>query len=289
MILNKYAVLLIYICVIVLSLGCVTKTEGDDSGSDCDCARGKCAQAQKAASIYHTPEKTTEAAVIEGRLKKGMENLEKARGERDEKKQDVSRTEKTTLDLYNTMGLEDDMSFETFNRAMTGYRTYPYKKKNIITIVDYTKPSTRDRLFIIDLEKPELRYKTLVAHAKNTGQNFAEKFSNSDESKKNSPGFYATAETYYGKHGYSLRLDGQEPGINDNARRRAIVVHGADYVSKKFIKTHGRLGRSWGCPAVPIELSKEIIDTIKNGTCFYIHTKDKSYLRQSSIPGNQKP
>lgn len=195
----------------------------------------------------------------------------------------ISLSDKDAMNLYLTIELEDDIDFETFKRALTGYETYPCEKKEIITIIDFTKPSTEERLFIIDLEEKELLCKTLVAHGKNSGLNLAADFSNMGSSLKSSPGFYATAETYFGKHGYSLRLDGLEAGINDNARKRAIVMHGANYVSKGFIKAHNRLGRSWGCPAVPSELSKEIIDIIKGGSCLYIHANDENYLGQSVI------
>ncbi|MCD4731869.1 MAG: murein L,D-transpeptidase catalytic domain family protein [Bacteroidales bacterium] len=187
------------------------------------------------------------------------------------------------LNLYQKIELDDDIDFETFKRALAGYEIYSCANKEIITIIDYTKPSTEERLFIINLEKKKLLYKTLVAHGKNTGLNLAVDFSNKGSSLKSSPGFYSTAETYVGKHGYSLRLDGLEAGINDNARKRAIVIHGANYVSKGFIKAHNRLGRSWGCPAVPCELSKEIIDIIKGGSCLYIHANDENYFGQSVI------
>lgn len=95
-----------------------------------------------------------------------------------------------------------------------------------------------------------------------------------------SPGFYRTAETYYGKHGYSLKLDGLEEGVNDHARERLIVIHGADYVSTDFINKHGRIGRSWGCPALPLHLTKEVIDLIKEGSCLFIYTDDEIELEQ---------
>lgn len=185
--------------------------------------------------------------------------------------------------LYQQIELEDDFAFETFKRALAGFEIYTTSKKDIITIIDYTKPSTEERLFVISLEEKKLVYKTLVAHGKNTGLNLAVNFSNAGSSLKSSPGFYTTAETYHGKHGYSLRLDGLEKGINDNARNRAIVMHGANYVSKDFIKTHKRLGRSWGCPAVPVKLSNEIIECIKGGSCLYIHVNDEEYLEQTNI------
>lgn len=196
----------------------------------------------------------------------------------------ITMSDVTVLNLYKQIELEDDITFETFKRALSGYEVYSCTNNKIITIIDYTKPSTEERLFIINLEKKKLLYKTLVAHGKNTGLNLAVDFSNTASSLQSSPGFYATAETYHGKHGYSLRLDGLEAGINDNARQRAIVIHGANYVSTSFIKAHNRLGRSWGCPAVPTQLSKEMIDVIKGGSFLYIHVNDKEYLDHSIIP-----
>jgi len=134
---------------------------------------------------------------------------------------------------------------------------------------------------VIDLERKVLLYKCYVAHGKNTGDNYANSFSNQSGSSESSLGFFITAETYFGKNGYSLSLDGIETGINDNARKRSIVIHGADYVSIEFINKYGRLGRSWGCPALPVGLSKEIIDCIANGSCLFIYGNDDEYLRKS--------
>jgi hypothetical protein len=137
-------------------------------------------------------------------------------------------------------------------------------------------------MFVIDLEKEKLLYHILVAHGKNSGVHYAEDFSNKNRSLMSSPGFYSTAETYFGKHGYSLRLDGLEEGINDHARERLIVIHGAYYVSEDFIRKYDRIGRSWGCPALPLYLTKEVINLIKEGSCLYIYTDDESYLKHSS-------
>ena len=128
---------------------------------------------------------------------------------------------------------------------------------------------------MLDLVEVKVLYHCLVSHGKNSGELMAENFSNNPGSYTSSPGFYTTGETYFGKHGFSLRLDGIENGINDKARERAIVIHGADYVSPDFVKKYGRLGRSLGCPAVPEELSKEIIETIKDGTCLFVYDEDE--------------
>ena len=167
------------------------------------------------------------------------------------------------------------VSFEVFNTAITGLNQIKAPvKKNLITIIDFSKPSTENRFFVIDIESRHLLYSCLVAHGKNSGENYADSFSNEPESLKSSLGFFLTAETYNGAHGYSLCIDGLEKGINDNAREREIVIHGADYVSYEFIKKYGRLGRSWGCPALPAELLKSIIDKISGGTCLFIYGKD---------------
>jgi hypothetical protein len=184
---------------------------------------------------------------------------------------------------YISCGLEGKLDFEIFQNVMEGLEEMEYKNEEIVTIIDFSKPSTEKRLFIIDLKEQKILHHTLVAHGKNTGQNEAVKFSNVRGSNSSSLGLYRTAESYQGKHGYSLRLDGLEKGFNDNARTRAVVMHSAAYVSEEFIDTYGRLGRSFGCPAVPAELSKEIIDLIKGGTCLYIYAKNSYYLENSIL------
>ena len=184
---------------------------------------------------------------------------------------------------YSNCGLEGKLDFEIFQNAMESLDQMEYGNEDILTIIDFSKPSTEKRLFILDLEKQELLYHTYVAHGKNTGVNMATKFSNNKGSNQSSLGLYRTGESYQGKHGYSLRLDGLEQGFNDNARSRAVVMHSASYVSEDFIKRHGRLGRSWGCPAVPVEFSKEIIDLIKGGSCLYIYANDLNYIENSIL------
>lgn len=163
---------------------------------------------------------------------------------------------------------------ESFSEALKGYYSLKDKgliQKEILTIVDFSLSSNSKRLWVINIQTGEVLFNSLVAHGRNTGEEFASTFSNSSESYKSSLGFYATGEIYSGKHGMSLRLDGLEKGVNDNARARGVVMHAADYVSEEFIKNNQRLGRSQGCPAVPVELSKEIITTIQNKSCFFIY------------------
>jgi L,D-transpeptidase catalytic domain len=207
-----------------------------------------------------------------------------------------------TLTLTNSLAKEDSdinklwidcrlsgvVPFDVFNTAILGYRKIDnIRKKGILTIIDFSKPSTEKRFYVIDLENKRLIYRCLVAHGKNSGDIYAKDFSNKLESLKSSLGFYLTGETYMGDHGYSLRLVGLEKGINDNARVREIVIHGAEYVSEDFIRKYGRPGRSWGCPALPPELSKEIIDKISNGSCLFIYGDDNFY-RENSVFLNRK-
>jgi hypothetical protein len=186
--------------------------------------------------------------------------------------------------LWKDCKLEEIVSLHIFKLAMIGYNQIEQiKDKNIITIIDYTKPSTEKRFYVINLKRKVLLYQCYVAHGKNSGDNYAKSFSNQSGSLESCLGFFITAEIYSGEHGYSLRLDGIEKGTNDNARIRSIVIHGADYVSQEFIKKYGRLGRSWGCPALPNELSKEIIDGIANGSCLFIYGNDKEYFKNSKF------
>jgi len=185
--------------------------------------------------------------------------------------------------IWSESTFKEMISIDIFIKAMKGYYEYDSFKKGIISIIDYTKPSTEKRFYVIDLENKTLLFNTLIAHGKNTGNNFAVEFSNKQNSLKSSIGFFKTGKTYFGKHGFSLRLDGLEKGFNDNARKRAVVIHGAKYVSSSFVKTYGRLGRSWGCPALPLAKSKQIIKTIANGTCLFVFGNDQEYLRSSSL------
>ncbi|MGG9964271.1 murein L,D-transpeptidase catalytic domain family protein [Ferruginibacter sp. SUN106] len=179
------------------------------------------------------------------------------------------------------------ISQEAFSEAMKGY-TYLQEKKllnntNVLTIVDYSKPSSQKRLFVLDMTEGKILFNTLVAHGRNSGLEYATNFSNAEESHKTSLGFFITMNTYTGNNGYSLKLQGCEKGINDKALERAIVVHGAEYADENFLHNNGYLGRSYGCPAVPEKLSKKIIDTIKNGSCMFLYHPTKKYSTASKI------
>ncbi len=187
----------------------------------------------------------------------------------------------------NTENASELPASDLLQTALSGYellkKEHTINRPEVITIIDFSLPSNQERLWVLDLVEAKVLYRCLVSHGRNTGNVMAENFSNKPGSYTSSPGFYTTGETYFGKHGFSLRLDGIENGINDKARERAIVIHGADYVSPEFIEQYGRLGRSLGCPAVPEELSKEIIETIKDGTCLFVYTPTESYLSKSTV------
>jgi hypothetical protein len=156
-------------------------------------------------------------------------------------------------------------------------------KRNILSVIDYSLPSTEPRLWVFDLEKRELLFRELVAHGVNTGENMATRFSNVEGSRQSSLGLFLTDKTYIGRNGYSLKLHGLEEGINHRALERTIVLHGAWYVSEAFRREHGRLGRSWGCPAVKKEVAKPLIDTIKDGSLLFVYYPDEEWLSSSDF------
>lgn len=189
---------------------------------------------------------------------------------------------------YENMHLDDmGLSKEAYEYGMKGFnhlvQTGRLSKENIISIADFSKPSSQKRLFVIDLNNHKVLFNTYVAHGVNSGREYANQFSNIPESNKSSLGFYETKNTYLGGNGYSLKLIGLEKGINDNAEKRDIVIHGAEYVDESLIRSQGYIGRSWGCPALPEKLHKQIIDKIKNGSCLFIYGPNSSYLKKSRI------
>ena len=185
--------------------------------------------------------------------------------------------------IYEQMNLKGLIDFNAFEAAYVGYKKLNNNKNNLLTIIDFNLPSTEKRMYVLDLSKKEVLYVTHVAHGRNSGGNYATSFSNKNGSYQSSLGFYRTAETYNGGNGYSLRLDGLEKGINDLARPRAVVIHGADYCNENFIKSTGRLGRSFGCPALPQELNKPIINTIKDGSLIFIYADMPEYHASTKL------
>ena len=187
----------------------------------------------------------------------------------------ISR-EKEISHVYDSLHLDKKgLTQPAFDYAISSYTMLKKKglldNDSIITIVDFDQPSYQKRMYIIDIKHYKILFNTWTAHGKNTGTVVAKNFSNTPESLKSSLGAFVTEETYIGKHGYSLRLVGLEK-CNSSAYQRAIVVHGASYVSQKMINNQGYIGRSFGCPAVPDELSKPIINKIKGGSCFFIYS-----------------
>ena len=150
-----------------------------------------------------------------------------------------------------------------------------------LTVIDYSLPSTEPRLWVFDLATGELLFKELVAHGRNTGENLATKFSNQMDSHQTSIGLFVTDDTYVGSNGYSLRLDGLDAGFNDRARDRAIVMHGAPYVNQETAAKQGRIGRSWGCPALRTAIASKVIDTIRGGSVIFSYYPDQEWLQTS--------
>lgn len=150
-----------------------------------------------------------------------------------------------------------------------------------LAVIDYTRPSTEERLWVFDLVRGTLLHEEHVAHGRGSGDGMATRFSNVEGSYQSSLGLFATAETYVGGNGYSLRMDGLEPGINDAARERLLVMHGADYVDSAQARRQGRLGRSWGCPALRPEVTREVIDHLKNGQLLFAYARDAAWLEGS--------
>lgn len=190
--------------------------------------------------------------------------------------------------MYNAMNLKAiGLNYDVFYKACTGYEFLLsnnfIKKDNVLTICDLGQKSSKKRLYVLDMDQGKLLFNTYVAHGRNSGTDFATRFSNSPESFQSSLGFAITAETYQGDNGYSLRFDGMEKGFNDNIRSRAIVMHGSDYVNADRAKAGVMMGRSFGCPSVSIKEHKQIIDVIKGGSCFFTYHGTPQYAAASKI------
>jgi len=181
--------------------------------------------------------------------------------------------------------IETDVFDLALNAASCAVKSGAVKDPGTLTVIDYSKPSSERRLWVYDLRSRELLFEELVAHGQGSGANMAREFSNENETHRTSLGLFKTADTYVGKNGYSLRLDGLDRGVNDNARDRAIVMHGAPYVSEAFVKATGRLGRSWGCPAVSELVARKMIDTVKGGGLVFSYYPDAEWLKTSKFLG----
>ena len=189
------------------------------------------------------------------------------------------------FDTTEIGSIETDVLEMALGAASCAVKTGTVKTPGTLTVIDYSRPSTEPRLWVYDLKSKELLYQELVAHGQGSGLNMATKFSNENESHQTSLGLFVTQDTYIGKNGYSLRLEGLDRGINDRARERAIVMHGAPYVNTGFVKANGRLGRSHGCPAVSDAVAKRLIDTVKGGGLVFSYYPDSKLLKNSKYLG----
>lgn len=184
--------------------------------------------------------------------------------------------------------VDTGLSRDVFDLAIKGLRKLDSDGKlnnpNIVTIADYSQSSNKKRLYVIDLKNRKLLFNTYVAHGRNTGDEYASSFSNKEGSFKSSLGFYVTEKPIVGSHtGFALLINGVEKGFNDHAVQRQIIIHAAEYASENFIKKHGRLGRSYGCPSLPPDMNKPIIETIKGGTCLFLYNPNKDYIGKSAL------
>jgi hypothetical protein len=190
--------------------------------------------------------------------------------------------------LRQAPGLKADVLRMALRATSCAAEQGKVKRKDLLTVIDYSLPSSEPRLFVFDLDSRKLLFRELVAHGKNSGGNIADFFSNSPGSLATSLGLFVTADPYFGSNGYSLRLKGLEEGVNDMAWDRAIVMHGAPYVSRAAVRALGRLGRSWGCPAVRKEVARKMIDTLRGGSPIFAYYPDQRWLEQSSYVSASK-
>ena len=198
----------------------------------------------------------------------------------------LKKAELNIKELYNELNAAQyALSFTAFRYAYIGYQTmkkqHRLNNKELFSIIDFTKDCNSKRFYTIDLEKMKIVYYTYVAHGKKSGERMATSFSDAVESNKSSIGFYITGNTYNGGNGYSLILHGDEKGYNSNLAKRSVVVHAADYANEDYIARNGRMGRSLGCPALPENIYKQVIETIKEKTMIFAYYNDAKYLKTS--------
>jgi hypothetical protein len=195
-------------------------------------------------------------------------------------------TAKLFLEKYLSLN-EPDLKPEAFHFGLIGFDALLSKglitNDSLLTIIDFSLPSSKDRFFVIDLINNRVIFKSLVSHGRNSGDLYANRFSNKMQSHESALGFFITGNTYEGGQGYSLQLQGVDTGYNERTRLRGIVIHAADYATREYVTRYGRLGRSFGCPALPPALSRPIINLIKDGSVLFSYYPDKDYLKQSVI------
>lgn len=181
----------------------------------------------------------------------------------------------------------DTLDYEVYKKALQGFiylkQTEELSNDSLLTIIDFSKHCNTKRLWVLNLKTNSVVFNELVSHGKNSGDEYAKYFSNSHRSHKSSLGFYVTGGTYYGRNDLSLKLNGLEPGFNTNAFTRGIVIHGANYVGNIIAERQERIGRSYGCPAVPQRINKQLVNTLKGGSCLFIYHPTSSYLENSKI------
>ncbi len=185
--------------------------------------------------------------------------------------------------LRQAPGLHPEALELAFSAVESAAREGLVARRELLTVIDYSLPSTEPRLFVFDVEHRVLLFRELVAHGKNSGEDLTTRFSNQERSLATSLGLFVTEGTYMGGNGYSLRLNGLDRGFNDHAMSRAIVMHGAPYVSESMAKKVGRIGRSWGCPAVSPHVAKKLIDTLKGGSPIFAYYPDPEWLQTSRL------
>ena len=199
-----------------------------------------------------------------------------------------NRAMRTAVSMYKEMNLDSaGLNKEAFEYAYIGYarlrKRHLLHKATILSVCDFSQPSSEQRMYVIDIYNKKLLYRTFVAHGINSGNEYANSFSNRRNSWKSSLGFYITKQAYHGDNGLSLRIQGMDRGFNDMANHRNIVIHGAPYVSSRILKKYGVMGTTFGCPAIPEDMSSQIIPVIKKGSCFFIYYPSPRYLSGSSV------
>jgi hypothetical protein len=188
-----------------------------------------------------------------------------------------------TLPADDTSGISPSVLQLALGAVSCAVSSGAIETPRTLTVIDYSLPSTDERLWVFDVPSGRMLFKELVAHGRNTGENMATAFSNVMNSRQSSLGLFVTRDTYVGSNGYSLRMDGLEPGFNGKAMERAIVMHGAPYVDPALAKQQGRIGRSWGCPALRDAIARDVIDTVRGGGVVFSYYPDKNWLSGSQF------